>query len=123
MPLQKSLNYLTLLIFGPLLILIGILGFIMTAQPTSTAPAYNIFHLFFGVIGIILLLLKKEPLMAAFNIGFGAIDLYQAVASFAGIFPQQLFQWTVVDDVLHVIIGAGLVLIGLYGRYVGTFRS
>ena len=63
-----------------------------------------------------MLLVKKESLIAAFNIGFGAIDLYQAVASFAGLFPEQLFRWTVVDDVLHVIVGAALVLIGLYGR-------
>jgi hypothetical protein len=112
------LNYLTLLIFAPILILAGILGFIFPSEKslTSGAPAYNIFHLVFGSIGLLLVLLKNEKLIRAFNIGFGLLDIYQALASFAHLFPERYFQWKATDDVLHIIIGAALIFIGFYGR-------
>ena len=113
---RKNLNYLALMIFAPVLVLAGIVGFIMPGGLTSTAPAYNVFHIFFGSVGIVLVLTKRDDLIRAFNIGFGAIDLYQAVASFIHLFPERFFRWTAADDVLHVVIGAVLVLIGLYGR-------
>jgi hypothetical protein len=43
----------------------------------------------------------------------GREDLYQAVASRRGWFPQRWFRWKTADDVLHVAIGAGLVAAGL----------
>ena len=112
----RSLNYLVLLIFSPFLILAGILGFIPTSQTglTSGASAYNIFHIVFGLLGLVLVLMKREVLIRAFNIGFGLIDIYQALASFAHLFPEQYFRWTVTDDVLHVVIGLGLLLIGFH---------
>jgi hypothetical protein len=115
---RRSWNYLTLLIFAPLLILAGILGFILPPQAslTSGAPAYNIFHIVFGLLGLALVLTKREVLIRAFNIGFGAIDIYQALASFTHLFPEQYFRWTVTDDVLHIVIGLGLLLIGFYRR-------
>ncbi|MCI0487160.1 MAG: DUF4383 domain-containing protein [Blastocatellia bacterium] len=115
-PLRKNLNHLTLMIFAPLLVLVGVLGFIMPEQPTSTAPAYNIFHIAFGAVGIVFVLMKSDHLIRGFNIGFGAIDLYQALASATGLFPERFFRWTAVDDVLHIVIGALLVLIGIYGH-------
>ena len=39
----------------------------------------------------------------------------QAVASFLILPPKEYFLWTRVDDILHVVLGLGLVLIGLYG--------
>jgi cytochrome c biogenesis protein CcdA len=48
-------------------------------------------------------------------VAFGAIDLYQAIASFSGWFPNESFKWKRADDVLHVVIGAFLVLVGLFG--------
>ncbi len=117
MPNAKSLNYKTLLVFAPVLILIGILGFVVPPEKslTSGATAYNFLHLFFGAIGLCLLFLRNEKYIRAFNIGFGLIDLYQALANFAGNFPQEYFRWTRVDDVLHIVIGAALVFIGIYG--------
>lgn len=111
------LNYWTLLIFASTLILAGIAGFLIPAQTslTSGAPAYNIFHLIFGSLGLLLVLLKNEDAIRVFNIGFGLIDLYQAVASFLHLFPERYFQWKLTDDILHIIIGAGLILVGLYG--------
>jgi len=114
---KKSLNYKVLLIFAPVLILTGILGFVIPPEKalTSGATAYNIFHIIFGAFGLIFLFLRNENYICGFNLGFGLIDLYQAVASFAHLFPEQYFRWTRVDDVLHIIIGAVLVAVGLFG--------
>jgi hypothetical protein len=114
---NKTLNYKVLLVFAPVLILIGVFGFVIPkdAALTSGAPVYNTFHIIFGAIGLLLLVLRNENYIRAFNIGFGLIDLYQALASFAHLFPEQYFKWTRVDDVTHSVIGAALVLVGLYG--------
>lgn len=113
----KPINYKVLLVFAPLLILIGIAGFIIPPEIalTSGAAAYNIFHISFGIIGLLILFLKNERSIRLFNIGFGLIDLYQALASFAHLFPERYFQWTRADDVLHIGIGAALILIGIFG--------
>ena len=114
----ENLNFLTLAIFAPILVLVGILGFVIPADksPTSGATPYNIFHLLFGIAGAFIILIGYEGAVRAFNIGFGLIDLYQAVASFANLFPKQYFKWTRVDDILHIVVGALLVLIGVFGQ-------
>jgi uncharacterized membrane protein len=113
---KRSLNYITLLIFAPILILAGILGFVLPDGLTSGAPAYNVFHIIFGVFGLALALSKREDLIRGFNIGFGLIDLYQLLASLLNWFPEAHFQWKTADDYLHAVIGAALVLIGLLGK-------
>ncbi len=112
------LNSLTLAIFAPILVLVGILGFIIPANKnlTSSATPYNLFHIAFGVIGAVIMLSGYEGAIRGFNIGFGLIDLYQAVASFANLFPKQHFKWTRADDFLHIVIGIALVVIGVFGR-------
>jgi Domain of unknown function (DUF4383) len=99
-------------IFGPTLILTGVAGFLVPPRKamTSGAPAYNVFHIVFGVLGIFAS--RRRGTSRAFNIGFGAIDLYQAVASRRGLWPKRWFRWRTADDVLHVVIGAGLVAAG-----------
>ena len=111
------MNYYLLFVFAPVLILTGILGFIIPKEKslTSGEPAYNIFHIVFGLLGLMLVFLRDDALMRSFNIGFGLIDLYQAGASFAHIFPEKYFRWTRVDDVLHVVIGIILVAVGSFG--------
>ena len=112
-----ELNYYVLLVFAPLLIVVGILGFLIPENKslTSGAPAYNIFHIAFGLVGLGVLYSGHQPCMRWFNIGFGAIDLYQAAASFLHLFPERFFKWKRADDVLHILIGAGLVLVGILG--------
>ena len=117
---MKNLNYYTLLIFAPILILTGISGFVLPESLMSGAPAYNVFHIIFGSIGLLSVLSKKQSLIRGFNISFGLIDLYQAAASFLNLFPESHFKWRTGDDVLHIVIGAGLVLIGLFG---GKFKD
>jgi len=114
--MMKNLNYYTLLIFAPVLILAGILGFVLPETFLSGAPAYNVFHIVFGIIGLLSVLSKRQHLIRGFNISFGLIDLYQAAASFMDWFPERLFQWKTGDDLLHIIIGAALVLIGLLAK-------
>jgi hypothetical protein len=113
----KTLNQKTLAIFAPLLILIGIAGFVIPERYslTSGAAPYNLFHIFFGAIGLMLVMTNSELLASLFNFGFGLIDLYQVLASVVGLTPIQYFHWTFVDDVLHVLIGFALVIIGGHG--------
>ncbi len=102
-------------VFSVVLVLVGIVGFVVPADAalTSGAPAYNVFHLVFGFIGLGCALSKQPSAAKAFNFGFGLIDLYQALASFMHWWPESLFRWTRVDDVLHVVIGAALVGVAL----------
>jgi hypothetical protein len=113
-----NLNFLTLAIFAPVLVLTGILGFIIPPHrsPTSGALPYNIFHIAFGLLGAAIVLSNHQTAIRAFNAGFGLIDVYQAVASYLGLFPKHYFKWTRVDDLLHVVIGALLIAIGIFGR-------
>src|SRR5262245_13063538 len=107
----ENLNVLALTIFAPILILVGILGFVIPPTPslTSGAPPYNIFHIVFGLIGAAIVFSHYDPAIRLFNLGFGLIDLYQALASFADLFPKRQFKWTRVDDALHVLVGIALV--------------
>ena len=105
-------------IFGPILVVTGILGFVIPQRraATSGAPAYNIFHIIFGGLGIACAASSRRGPAQAFNIGFGALDLYQAAASKRGWFPKRWFRWKKADDVLHVGIGAALIVAGLCAR-------
>lgn len=116
---KKSLNNITLSIFAPLLILVGVAGFVIPVaySLTSGAAAYNVFHIFFGFVGLVVLWSGKEWLVIAFNTGFGLIDLYQALASYWHLPPERSFLWTRTDDTLHIVIGLALVLIGCYGIF------
>lgn len=115
---NKTLNRMTLAVFAPLLMLTGIAGFLIPPQYRlmSAETPYNLFHLFFGAIGLFLVTATKDDLWASlFNFGFGLIDLYQVLASVVGLTPIQYFFWTYVDDVVHVVVGFALVIIGGYG--------
>lgn len=116
MPPDK-LNRIVLSIFGPVLIITGVAGFLVPPQYslTSGAAPYNIFHIIFGLIGLLIAISDKSRLASFFNFAFGLIDLYQAIASFLNLPPKGFFLWTRVDDILHVVLGVALVLIGLFG--------
>ena len=111
---NKTLNQKTLMVFAPLLLLTGIAGFVIPEQHSmmSGATPYNLFHIFFGAIGLLLTMSNNDLPASSFNFGFGVIDLYQVLASVVGLTPIQYFHWTYVDDVLHVLIGFALVIIG-----------
>ena len=112
---MENINFYVLAIFAPLLIVVGLLGFVIPESKglTSGAPAYNIFHIVFGLIGV-MIVTHHDNFIRAFNIGFGAIDLYQAAASYLHIFPERQFRWKRSDDILHIVIGLGLVAVGVF---------
>ena len=106
-----------LTVFGPVLILTGIAGFLIPPRFAlmSGAPAYNVFHVAFGLIGTAVAVARNAHAIAAFNLGFGVIDVYQAAAGVAGWFPARQFRYKLTDHVVHVIIGVALVTIGSRG--------
>jgi hypothetical protein len=110
------MNTLTVAVFAPILVAVGILGFVIPPDKamTSGAPLYNVFHIVFGLTGIALALSGNDAAIRTFNIGFGSIDLYQAVASNRHWWPEKLFRWTKVDDLLHIAIGIFLVVVGVF---------
>ena len=114
---NKTLNQMTLAVLGPLLLLTGIAGFVVPERYSvmSNAAPYNLFHIIFGVAGLWLVMANSDLWASAFNLVFGLIDLYQALASAIGLAPIQYFHWTYADDVVHVLLGFALVLIGGYG--------
>jgi hypothetical protein len=109
-------NRRVLMVFAPVLLVVGALGFVLPASAalTSGATPYNVFHLVFGLVGLGCVASKQAVAVKGFNVGFGVIDLYQALASVAGLWPREAFQWKPADDVLHVVIGAALVGVGLF---------
>ncbi|HTI56479.1 MAG TPA: hypothetical protein VMC04_19740 [Verrucomicrobiae bacterium] len=103
---------------APLLVLTGALGFALPPHLAllSGAPAYNLYHSAAGLTGMALVARAGGRGAAGFNLGFGLIDLYQAVAGAAGLFPAALFAYRPLDDVLHTALGLGLVGLGALGR-------
>jgi hypothetical protein len=103
--------------FGATLVGVGGLGFVRPeAGASSTAPAYDAFHLAAGVAALALAKRGRPAPIGAFLVGFGAIDLYQALASHRHWFPESLFRWTPTDDRLHLTVGTALVVLGAWPR-------
>jgi hypothetical protein len=102
--------------FGPFLILAGVTG-LFGPDPTglfSYAVPYDVFHILAGAIGVALALRGgRGP--SGFNFVFGTIDLYQAVAGVAGLFPAAWFALRPADHVIHVVLGLALVALGARG--------
>lgn len=113
--LRRPLNEVVLRVFAPLLLVVGVLGFVTpeALALTSGAAPYNLFHLAFGAIGLACVWKADLRFIRGFTIGFGLIDLYQAVASVAGLWPKAAFEWKLADDMLHLVVGLGLLGVGL----------
>jgi hypothetical protein len=106
-----------LAVFAPLLLLAGVLGFVVPESLSlmSGAAAYNYFHLAFGALGLLLLRFASPRAPALFNLGFGAFDLWQALAGVAGWFPAELFALRPAAHVVHVVFGLLLTWVGALG--------
>lgn len=113
-----KLNLQLLTVFAPLLLVTGVLGFLLPAELSlmSGATPYNVFHLLAGAVGLLLVLRRATGAAITFNLIFGCIDLYQAVAGLTGWFPARLFALLPADHVVHVLVGAVLVVVGYLGR-------
>jgi hypothetical protein len=117
-PSWATRNVQLLTVFAPLLLAAGVLGFVLPARLSlmSGAPAYNVFHLLAGALGLLFVVRRSVPAIIAFNLVFGAIDLWQAVAGVTGFFPARLFALRPADHVLHVAFGLLLFGIGYLGK-------
>jgi hypothetical protein len=110
-------NLRLLALFAPVLVVAGLAGLVLPPRLSlmSGALPYDVFHIAFGLLGLAIVRARSAPGAAFFNLGFGAVDLYQAVAGVAGIFPAALFALRPADHVVHVALGALLVGFGLRG--------
>lgn len=101
--------------FAVLLVGVGVLGILPAGDrgTTSNAPAYNVFHLAFGALGLALAAWGDSTAARVFLVGFGVIDLYQALASRQHWFPETHFRWTPADDRLHGVVGVLLIAAGI----------
>jgi hypothetical protein len=104
-------------LFALLLLIAGVLGFVVPAELSlmSGAAPYNVFHLGAGAVAQVIVLRKSVRGAIAFNIAFGAIDVWQAIAGLTGLFPAEYFQLRPADHVLHVLFGALLSVVGWLG--------
>jgi len=120
-PSWATRNSQVLRAFAPLLIVTGGLGFLLPARLSllSGATPYNVFHLLAGAVGMAVVMRGSAAAAAAFNLVFGCIDLYQALAGVTGLFPARWFALTPADHVVHVLIGLFLVTVGWLGRRPG----
>jgi hypothetical protein len=109
-------NLRLLAVFGPVLIATGVAG--LTLPPglslMSGAAPYDIFHIIFGTLGLAIVLARSARFAGLFNLGFGAVDLYQAVAGAVGFFPAGPFGLRPADHVVHIVLGLLLVVFGLH---------
>lgn len=110
-------NLVVLGVFGPVLILAGVIGLILPAgaQLMSGAVPYDLFHIVAGTTGLALVWARRVRAVAAFNLMFGFVDLYQALAGVVGTFPAALFALRPADHVVHLVLGVPLVMIGARG--------
>ena len=117
-PSWATRNVQLLTAFAPLLLAAGVLGFVVPAHLSlmSGAPAYNVFHLLAGALGLLFVVQRAVPAIIAFNLVFGAIDLWQAVAGLTGLFPARFFALRPADHVLHVAFGLLLFGVGYLGK-------
>lgn len=107
-------NLVLLAVFGPVLIATGVAGLLMPPRMglMSNAVPYDLFHIFFGTLGLAIVLARSPRFAAVFNVGFGAADLYQALAGVTAVFPAGVFRLRPADHVVHVVLGALLIAFG-----------
>jgi hypothetical protein len=77
--MKKSVNFVTLAIFAPVLVLAGVAGFLVPAQDSLTSGVQCVPWLLWESGR---LFLDAKDSLVSFNFGFGLIDLYQALASY-----------------------------------------
>lgn len=105
-------------VFAPLLALTGVLGFVLPPSLSlmSGAAPYNVFHLVAAAVGLAILARRSVALAITFNLVFGGIDLWQALAGATGLFPARLFALRPADHLVHVVVGLLLAGVGYLGK-------
>jgi hypothetical protein len=103
--------------FGAILIVTGVTGLLSPHADAlmSHAVPYDAFHIVFGSLGVAAGLRRSHTGASLFNVGFGAIDLWQVVAGLTGLFPAPLFELKPADHVVHLALAAVLMGVGVAG--------
>src|ERR1041384_2154445 len=111
-------NTQVLLVFAPVLVLTGVLGFVLPAHLSlmSGALPYNVFHLLAGALGLGIVARCSSEGAILFNLAFGFIAWWQAFAGVTGVFPARWFALRPADHLVHLLVGAGLVAVGYLGK-------
>jgi|GEM_PF-2406652 len=92
-------------------ILLGVAVRGFTGQ--SQSPAYDTFHLIFGLFGIAAAVAASGHTAPLFNLIFGLLDGYQAIAQVLGLFPTGLFNLTAVDTAQHIVVALMLLTVSV----------
>jgi hypothetical protein len=113
-----GLNILALGIFSVLILLLGAMGFLMPENISllSTTYSYNLFRVDLGLVGIIVALTNDKTIIKYGNLSLGLVIAYQAFASLLNLYPEEYFQWTILDNILNADIGLAMILIGLFKK-------
>jgi hypothetical protein len=113
-----GLNILALGVFSVLILLLGTMGFLMPENISllSTTYSYNLFRVDLGLVGIIVALTNDKTIIKYGNLGLGLVIAYQAFASLLNLYPEEYFQWTILDNILNADIGLAMILIGLFKK-------
>jgi hypothetical protein len=113
-----NFNTLGLGIFSTLILVIGTMVFFMPENLTllSTTYPYNLFRVDLGLIGIIIALFNNKKISKYSNLALGTLIAYQAIASFSHFYPEEIFQWTILDDILNADIGLAMILLSFFEK-------
>ncbi|MFL5731208.1 MAG: hypothetical protein ACJ75J_17095 [Cytophagaceae bacterium] len=109
-----NFNTLVLGIFSALILFVGAMAFFIPENISllSTLYPYNLFRVDIGMTGIILALFDRKKISRYSNIILGLVIAYQALASLLHLYPEEFFQWTILDDILNADIGLAMIIIG-----------
>lgn len=104
-------------VFGPVLIVAGVAGFLIPERLAlmSGAAPYNLFHIVFGALAVGLVVARTSFGIDLFNVLFGLADLYQVGAGLRGWFPSRLFRYKPADHIVHLVLGLLLAGLGAAG--------
>jgi hypothetical protein len=112
---SKNSNLLILKILSPLLLMLGVAGYLLPKEYSFICRDcyYNLLHINLGMMGFIMLFASNQALIRLYNIFLGFLFFYQATASLLNIFPARLFHYTCIDDIFHTDLGCMLLLVGI----------
>jgi hypothetical protein len=105
------------MVFGPLLIAAGLLGFVLPARlnPMSGRPIRNVLRICLGIAGVMIAFPHgSEGWARAFNLLLGALGAAQLFLSRRGGVLKDEFGWTRTDDALNLLVGPGLIALALF---------
>ena len=111
-----NFNTLALGIFSAIILLIGVMVFFLSDNMAMLSTTYlsNLFRTNIGLVGIIVALFNNKKYSRISNFILGILLAFQSLASSFNLFPEHFFQWTILDDILNVDIGATMIFTSFF---------